>query len=153
MKNVLIAWCILITSLFAYGVYRSFEQFPDGAQIGPDVNGRLPMLAFDEYVVESGIESMSAGEIRVLTFEDCCTNFKGGSSLLVYPLNPELYNQTKLLISHSYVSEDGTVKVVVKNLDSSSVDFDSDQFVIGGWNTITARLQKVDGKWIRTEIR
>lgn len=115
------------------------QHAPEGIKIGPDldttaVDDRLPMLDFDEYVVNSGIGVMSANETRVLTFTGL-DNFRMASTLVVRPLNPETNNQEKLLISHVYVPVQGTVKVIVKNMENSSVNFGDDQMNIGGWNT------------------
>lgn len=112
----------------------------DGIKIGPDLENtsdddRLPIFDFDEWSPQSGVGSMSAGETKILTFEGLLT-FRAGQTVLVRPLNPDQFNQTHLLISHAWCPTDGTIKVIVKNMSSSTMDFGNDQWNIGGWNTI-----------------
>lgn len=153
MKKYFAAAFILLLTIVsincAQGKNRSFAQFPDGAQIGPDVNGRLPFLDCDEYADNSGLGSMTALETRVITFEGM-TNQRPGASLGVHPANPLLYNQPSLLISHVWVPEDGVVQVVVKNMVNATVDYGSDQWVIGGCNTVNSKdLKRTNGVFTR----
>jgi hypothetical protein len=115
------------------------EHFPNGIKIGPDLDttsedDRLPIYDFDEWCPQSGIGVMSANETRTLTFTDLST-FRPGQTLVVRPLNPDQFNQDKLLILHVWCPNVGIVKIIVKNLENSEVDFGNDQLNIGGWNT------------------
>lgn len=133
MKKFFIVLSVLFVSVAAYA---AVVGAPDGILIGADVNGRLAILDFDEYsVTTEEIGTMSAGEVKTLTFEGM-DNLRMGTTLVVAPANPELYNQDNLLILHSYVSSNGTVKIMVKNLSSTSKTFGTDQWTVGGWNTV-----------------
>lgn len=118
----------------------SVVNAPDGILIGDDPNNpnddKLPMLSFDEWTCESNVGQMTAGEVKTITLTGMPT-FTGGDTLVVRPLNPQLYNQIHLLITHPKAMGQGSgeVQVVVRNLSSSTLDFGNDIWVVGGWRT------------------
>lgn len=120
----------------------SIIEAPEGIRIGPDDqqdenDTRLPLLDFDEWNPMSEVGVMAAGEIKVLTFTGMPT-LKMGATIIVRPLNPEEFNQIYLMISHCYVSVDGTVKVIVKNISNEELDFGSDQWNVGGYRFVNS---------------
>lgn len=115
----------------------AITEAPDGIRIGTTDNERLPIYDFDEYVFEHELGEMTAGEVRVLDFGEC-TTFRGGQTLVACLINPQANNAQHLLIQHVWYDLTGltpAVKVRVRNLSSSTVDFSTDQIVVGGWNT------------------
>jgi hypothetical protein len=95
------------------------------------------MQDFDEWTFEHGLGVMTANEVRTLNFGNVPT-FRGGQNLLANLTNPQANNAEHLLIQHAWFDTTVTppvIKVMVRNLSSSSVDFGNDQVVIGGWNT------------------
>lgn len=108
---------------------------PDGIRIGAEEpGGRLPIYGFDEWVFEHNLGEMTGNEVRTLNFGSVDT-FRAGEHLLAALYNPNLYNGDKLLIQHAWY--DGEIKVMVRNLSSSTVDFGNDQISVAGFNTTT----------------
>jgi len=111
-------------------------EAPEGIRIGPNdqqdpSDDRLPMLDADEWAMNSGVGVMAANEVKVIELTDMPT-FHPGATLKVQPLNPESFNQMDLLIQHAYVSDYGTVRIIVRNLANEERDFGSDQWAIQG---------------------
>lgn len=110
----------------------------EGIRIGTDEDGRLPIVSFDEYVFEHNLGEMTANEVRTVDFGEAPT-FRLGQNLKASLMNPSIHNADKLLIMHAWYDSDGinpaTLKVMFRNLESSTVDFNNDQVTVGGWNT------------------
>lgn len=115
----------------------SVTEAPDGIRIGTTDGDRLPMREFDEYPFEHNLGTMTAGEVRTLNFGNVPT-FRGGHTLKATLMNPASNNGSKLLIMHAWIDtgvSPSVIKVMVKNLDSSSVNFGNDQITVSGWTT------------------
>lgn len=112
----------------------TYIEAPDGIQIGP--SSVLPIKEYDEFVFERGSLELTAGEVRTLNFGSNVT-FHGGAHCWAEVLNPQTYNNDQFLILHTWF--DGEVKVQVRNLSASSVQFDNDQIVVTCANTSNFR--------------
>lgn len=129
-------YAVLAICLFAAVGFKSkvldVVLAPDGIQIGEDIGGRLPIKEWDEYPFEHGLGEMTAGEVRTLDFGELPT-ISAGAKCNSELYNPDQHNGDKLLILHSWYFVDGEDRhmyVMVKNLSSSTVDFENDQVIV-----------------------
>lgn len=117
----------------------SVTEAPDGIRIGTDSDGRLPMKNFDEYVLQPDIGELAAGATKVCDLGEAPT-FRAGQNILATLYDPSAANSADLLIMHCWYTSDGefdpaTIRLRVKNVGTSTIDFGSPQVTVGGWNT------------------